>query len=69
MSEQNLYQVLAKSHTSLRRGRVWCRECGHSEAVNSVDAFEHGWPKHCGYTMTIDSPEEQAAFATQQEQE
>lgn len=44
----------------LRRGIVWCTVCGHSERVDSARALAHGWPKHCGYTMTIDSPEERA---------
>lgn len=45
----------------IKRGQVWCRECGHTQKVNGVNAtLGGGWPKHCGYTMTIDSPEEQA---------
>lgn len=36
--------------------RVWCRTCGASEPVDAADALAHGWPKHCGYTMTIDHP-------------
>lgn len=47
----------------LRRGRVWCRSCGHSERVDSAHALSSGWPTHCGSTMTIDSPAEQARFA------
>lgn len=47
---------------SLRRGMVWCTVCGHSERVDSANALRHGWPKHCGYTMTIDSPSERAAL-------
>jgi hypothetical protein len=44
---------------ALKRGRVWCRTCGHTEAVDSSACLRDGWPKHCGQTMTIDSPEEQ----------
>lgn len=47
----------------LRRGSVWCTVCGKSQAVNSGEALSSGWPKCCGYTMTIDSPEERAAMA------
>ena len=54
-----LHEKLANSHPKLRRGRVWCRHCGASQAVNSAEAMRYGWPKHCGYTMTIDAPEEQ----------
>lgn len=46
----------------LRRGVVWCTACGRSQRVDAGDALNHGWPKCCGYTMTIDSPEERAAF-------
>lgn len=42
----------------LRRGRVWCTECGRTMKVNSGIFMESGWPKCCGYTMTIDSPAE-----------
>lgn len=45
-----------------KRGRVWCTVCGHSQQVNAVGAtMGAGWPKCCGFTMTIDSPEERAA--------
>ena len=52
-------QTIAKSAPQLRRGQVWCRECGRTQRVNSALALREGWPKCCGYTMTIDSPEEQ----------
>ena len=45
----------------LKRGMVWCKECGFSQRVNSADALRYGWPKCCGYTMTIDSPQERSA--------
>lgn len=51
------------SHPSLTRGRVWCKECGATQKVNSAGAVQRGWPKCCGYTMTIDSPEEQKRLA------
>ena len=54
-----MYEAMAKSHRSLTRGQVWCRECGHTERVDSAHALKYGWPKCCGYTMTIDSPAEQ----------
>lgn len=56
-----LHEKLAASHPSLARGQVWCRECGHTQRVDSAQALRTGWPEHCGYTMTIDSPEETAA--------
>ena len=57
-----LHDRLARSHPSLERGRVWCRQCGDSQSVSSAFALRYGWPKCCGATMTIDSPEEQAAL-------
>jgi hypothetical protein len=59
----DLHDDLAYSHQSLTRGRVWCRTCGAAMRVDSAHALRYGWPKHCGYTMTIDSPEEQIALA------
>lgn len=47
----------------IARGKVWCRTCGAEQSVNGVNAMRHGWPKCCGYTMTIDSPKEQSALA------
>jgi hypothetical protein len=51
-----LHEKLADCHPSLRRGQVWCRSCGSTQKVDSADCFRHGWPKCCGYTMTIDDP-------------
>ena len=56
-----LYRKIVDGNPKMRRGMVWCTRCGHSERVDSGAALRHGWPKHCGYTMTIDSPEERAA--------
>jgi hypothetical protein len=58
-----LHEKMAQSHPSLRRGMVWCTVCGVSQRVDSAGALRHGWPKHCGYTMTIDSPEDRARLA------
>lgn len=47
----------------LKRGKCWCRTCGRMRHVDSLKAITGGgWPKCCGYTMTIDSPEEQEKF-------
>jgi len=48
---------------AIKRGVVWCRTCGRSQRVDSGNCLRIGWPKCCGYTMTIDSPEEQAKTA------
>lgn len=47
----------------LRRGRVWCKTCQRTMKVNSATCMSNGWPKCCGHTMTIDSPDEQARHA------
>ena len=49
---------LANCHPNLRRGMVWCHECGRKQKVKSSHCLSNGWPKCCGYTMSIDSPEE-----------
>lgn len=56
---------LVNCHPSLSRGIVWCTECGKKQKVNSSKCFAFGWPKCCGYTMTIDSPEERAKLKEQ----
>ncbi len=52
-----LHEKLANSHPSLQRGMVWCKTCGNSQKVDSADCMANGWPKCCGYTMTIDHPD------------
>lgn len=44
----------------VKRGKVWCHQCGRVENAG-VECFRTGWPKCCGYTMSLDSPEERAA--------
>ena len=58
LMQHSIHEQMAASHPKLRRGQVWCRECGHTEKVDSAMALRNGWPKHCGYTMTIDAPDE-----------
>lgn len=52
-----LHDKIAASHPSLQRGQVWCRTCGREQRVDSAECLRYGWPKCCGYTMTIDRPE------------
>ena len=49
-----LHERMAQSHPSLARGLVQCLECKRVEKVDSAHCLRHGWPKCCGYTMTID---------------
>ena len=53
-----IHDEIAKSHPKLERGKVWCRTCGKSIKVDSSECLNSGWPKCCGYTMTIDAPDE-----------
>ena len=46
------------SNDKLKRGQVWCLECGRTIKINSAGCLTGGWPKCCGYTMSLDSPEE-----------
>ena len=52
-----LHQKLAECHPKLRRGQVWCRTCGATQKVDSAECLRSGWPRCCGYTMTLDPPE------------
>jgi len=61
-----LYEEMATAVPQLARGQVWCRHCGRSQGVVSAEAMRTGWPKCCGYTMTIDSPEEQKRLAAKE---
>lgn len=58
MSVDRMYRTMAESHSKLRRGLVWCTSCGRSMRVDTAYCLGNGWPKCCGYTMTIDSPQE-----------
>ena len=45
----------------VKRGKVFCHECGRVASIQG-NPFRTGWEKCCGYTMSLDSPEERAAF-------
>ena len=45
----------------IKRGQVWCHQCGNTQRAGA-ECFKTGWPKCCGYTMSIDSPDERAAL-------
>ena len=52
-----LHETIAKAVPQIERGKVWCVFCGRMLRVDGADALRHGWPKCCGSTMTIDSPQ------------
>jgi len=49
-----LHRKLAEAIGNPRR--VWCKKCGREQAVDAARCLASGWPKCCGYTMTIDDP-------------
>lgn len=55
----NIHETIAASDPALRRGLVWCRACGRTEKVNSAECLRHGWPKCCGATMSLGSPDDE----------
>lgn len=62
-----MHEEIVKSVPQLKRGKVWCTVCGRTENVDSSEALRRsGWPKCCGYTMTIDSPSERQKLKEQQ---
>jgi len=61
MGEYN--EPLGTNIPKIARGQTWCIRCGNTKRLNGVDTLNGqngGWPKCCGYTMTIDSPKERA---------
>lgn len=53
-----LYRSIVENSPKLKRGQVWCHTCGYTESVDSAHCLSKGWPKHCGQTMSVDSPAE-----------
>jgi hypothetical protein len=62
INEKQIRQSMVEDIPQLKRGIVWCTVCGKSQNVKSANCLSKGWPKCCGYTMTIDSPEERKAL-------
>lgn len=56
-----MYQHMA-AHPKMERGLVWCMTCGRKQIVKAESCLRYGWPRCCGYTMTIDSPEERRSL-------
>lgn len=49
---ENMYEDMVKK--AKLPNIVWCRDCGRSQNINPAECLQKGWPKCCGYTMTID---------------
>lgn len=67
MKLTSIHDSIADAVPQIKRGVVWCRTCGRSERVDGANALAHGWPKCCGYTMTIDTPHERSALTQEGE--
>lgn len=50
---KKIYSKLANCHPALKEGLVKCDKCGKEKKVDSAKCFKDGWPKCCGYTMTL----------------
>lgn len=55
-SAGSLYGTLAKITGEFPD--VYCRHCGMTTKADAARSFRRGWPKCCGYTMTLDKPKE-----------
>ncbi len=55
---EGAHRAIIEGIGRLERGRVWCTRCGSTQSVDSGKCMRSGWPKCCGMTMTIDSPQE-----------
>lgn len=56
----SVHDYIVAEVPQLERGRVWCHRCENTFRVNAAECLASGWPKCCGETMSIDSPEERA---------
>ena len=63
-----IYEQIVATSPKLQRGRVWCRTCDRSEAVDPVQALRRGWPLCCGTSMTLDAPSERGGDQVTQDQ-
>lgn len=54
---KGLYENIVKDCPQLKRGLVWCKQCGSELRVDAIDCLKSGWPICCNVTMTIDHPD------------
>jgi len=57
-----MLQNAIQNSPQLKRGQIWCHSCGKTQKTNSYSNLICGWPKCCGYTMSLDSPEERKKY-------
>jgi len=61
-----IHNSIVNDVPQLKRGKVWCTICGKSMKITATGCLRSGWPKCCGYTMTIDSPKERKKLKNDQ---
>jgi len=42
-------------HPLMKKNELSCRHCGKKINYDNRVALKYGYPKYCGYTMTIDN--------------
>lgn len=52
----------------VKRGLVYCHECRRVQSFAGTNPFCDGWPKCCGYTMSLDTPEERDTLLASSEE-
>lgn len=55
---RDLYRTIAESHPSLINGKVVCARCGRTRVVDAAQCLQHGWPKCCAVTMSLEDAKE-----------
>lgn len=50
------YDAIVSADHSLDCGLIWCKKCGKRKKVDSATCLRNGWPKCCGYTMSLNPP-------------
>ena len=54
----SFYEKAVAGSSRFSRGQVWCHTCGNTRKVDSAECLRMGWPTCCGWTMSLDSPDE-----------
>lgn len=66
-NSSGIHERIVADVPALKRGQVWCYRCGRTQKVDSASCLRSGWPKCCGETMSIDSPNERHALKSLEE--
>ena len=56
---QNLHSKIAEDVYGKGNRSVYCKTCGREKIVDPAFCLAHGWPRCCGYTMSLDKPKEE----------